>query len=113
MLGGLFWALSAPLLTAARSTATPQERRASYITLASGEFALIAVMALQAIAGGAGAIGAGGSIEGGFTAKSLIVGMAVLGGTVVGRAWALVSRREWFGEEDEGKRDTRPKSRAS
>lgn len=112
-LGGLTFALSAPLLTACRSSANVQERRASYITLATGEVFLIAVMALQIIMGGNGALGQQGDDQGGLTVKALAVSAGVLVATVVPRAWVLWFRSGWFEDEDEQRKDARPKSRAS
>ena len=112
-LGGLTFALSAPLLTACRSSANAQERRASYVTLATGEVFLIAIMALQMIMKGNGALGQQGDDQGGLTVKALGVAAGVLVATVLPRAWVLWFRNGWFEDADEQRRDTRPKSRAS
>jgi len=111
-LGGLTFALSAPLLTACRSTADAQERRASYITLATGEVFLIAVMALQMVMGGNGALGQQGDDQGGLTVKALGICAGVLAATVLPRGWVLWAKKGWFEDVDEA-REGRPKSRAS
>lgn len=63
--------------------------------------------------GGNGALGQQGDDQGGLTVKALAVSAGVLVATVVPRAWVLWFRSGWFEDEDEQRKDARPKSRAS